>query len=352
MQIHPNLTLKSETKKSQPIKPQYRQSFKGSMDSVIVGTMDFIENGGLAASFIIQDGLGAIAPRTLMGALRGKKENHGKTNKALAIKEFLREITTGPSMFIIPAIILWGAKGLVGNALDVPADFLKGIGEIYKNVEIQTLPKEVKPEQLAGIKTEYYTAAFKKMLAQTANIPETEVEAEAKDMAELLHRAQTSTIKKSFIENIRKKSVPGSQQDLMGELTTKFRDFIKGSQYAAENPDIDFLQAFIKKGEKEAVGSSFGKAVSHIIDYTDDLVKNIVKNAGEESPKAISEFVESFTKNRMGQRFGLNLGMAVAVTAFLTQIPKIYNRTKENPALIGLDENVTKSLNAEQAKGA
>ena len=39
--------------------------------NMIVSTMDFIEAGGYAASFIIQDGLGFIAPRVGKGLLRG-----------------------------------------------------------------------------------------------------------------------------------------------------------------------------------------------------------------------------------------------------------------------------------------
>ena len=47
----------------------------------VVGLMDFIEAGGYAASFIIQDGLGFITPRVGKGLVRGgkkKKDENGK----------------------------------------------------------------------------------------------------------------------------------------------------------------------------------------------------------------------------------------------------------------------------------
>ena len=80
----------------------------------IVSLMDFIEAGGYAASFIIQDGIGFIAPRVGKGLLRGgeeKKDENGNVifdsngepkrnlNWAYARKEGIREIVTGPSAF-------------------------------------------------------------------------------------------------------------------------------------------------------------------------------------------------------------------------------------------------------------
>ena len=55
--------------------PKDSVSFTGV--NPIVGTMDFIEAGGYAASFIIQDGLGFIAPRVGKGLLRGSARRSG-----------------------------------------------------------------------------------------------------------------------------------------------------------------------------------------------------------------------------------------------------------------------------------
>ncbi len=53
--------------------PAKSVSFQGGTNPV-VGLMDFIEAGGFAASFIIQDGLGFIAPRVGKGLVRGGKK--------------------------------------------------------------------------------------------------------------------------------------------------------------------------------------------------------------------------------------------------------------------------------------
>lgn len=96
-------------------------SFRGGSPNIIVGMMDAIEAGGYPASFIIQDGLGFITPRVGKGLVRDahdKKDENGNVvldkngkpvrqlNWALARKEFLREIITGPSAFVIPLAML------------------------------------------------------------------------------------------------------------------------------------------------------------------------------------------------------------------------------------------------------
>lgn len=335
MKIQPNLTLQTETRQGQPLRQHSRQNFKGA-ESIIVPTMDFIDNGGLAVPFILQDFLGSIAPRTVMGGLRGKKENGGKTNTALALKEFLREIITGPSMFLVPMAILAPAKKYIGKALDVPADFIDGLSKIYEKSPVG-LPQNATAEQLADVKKSYYTQAFKTMLDETTGGKAQGIEDKAKVMADHLLDAQKAETK-------------AARKESMGKLTDEFVNFVKSSNYAAENPEINFLNAYIKKCGKESVTAPFDKAVVHLVNYTDDVVNEIGK-AAKTSATDISQVIKEFATKRKAGRLGLNLTMAVAVTAFLTQIPKIYNRTKENPALIGLDENVTKDLTSKKVKG-
>ena len=49
----------------------------------VVGLMDFIEKGGYAAEFIIQDGLGFITPRVVKGLLRGGPEKRDKDGNVI-----------------------------------------------------------------------------------------------------------------------------------------------------------------------------------------------------------------------------------------------------------------------------
>src|ERR1035437_67005 len=131
MRIQNSIT-KPQTTPTTESKQPHRQNFKG-LDSVVITTMDAIERGGTFASFVTQDFLGAILPRPLAGLTRNKKENQGKVNTKFALKEVIREFITGPSMFIIPMGILHVTKKYVGKSLDVPANFIKGLGDIFKD---------------------------------------------------------------------------------------------------------------------------------------------------------------------------------------------------------------------------
>ena len=120
-------------------------SFKGgvlgALSTVVIGTMDTIEAGGYPASFILQDGLGFITPRVGKGLVRDahdKKDENGNVvlgkdgkpvrqlNWALARKEFLREIITGPSAFVIPLAMLHVIKKRFGRGNNVKLNYIDG----------------------------------------------------------------------------------------------------------------------------------------------------------------------------------------------------------------------------------
>ena len=141
-----NLKMRSSSRMSMPQNQMQNRansnsvSFQGGVNP-IVGFMDFIDAGGYAASFIIQDGLGFIAPRVGKGLVRGahdKKDENGNVvlgkdgkpqrelNWALARKEFLREIITGPSAFLIPLGMLHVIKKNFGRGNNVKLNYIDG----------------------------------------------------------------------------------------------------------------------------------------------------------------------------------------------------------------------------------
>ena len=113
----------------------YSPAFKGS--NPVVMLMDAIDRGGFAASFIAQDGIGMVAPRIYEGLNRGRKvdengKKHGPLNWEFARKEGVREILSGPSAFIIPAIMLHFITKHSGTANNVSIDTIKGLGQMFE----------------------------------------------------------------------------------------------------------------------------------------------------------------------------------------------------------------------------
>ncbi|MBR6163900.1 hypothetical protein IKQ26_08450 [bacterium] len=325
---------------------QSTPSFKG-FDSMVVNVMEAIERGGLVASFTTQDMLGTNLPRPITALSRNKKENKGQKNKTFALKEALREFTTGPSMFIIPGIILSVAKKSIGKAMDIPAQFIKGMGEIYKSAPLTA-------QGAAVAKTEFYKNVFENILKNsTTTLPEKELHAKAAEFAENL--AQIDKAKpKNFLKNFRGIFEAGSQQDLITELSDKFFHTIKTNN---DNALADFTVGTLDVGVDGVKKSApFKKLIGYMRNYADDVVEKTTETINIQSAKPtlekVTEFINNANIKRITGRYTLNLLMAGAVLCFLPMIPKIYNVSKDNPALRGLEKPVEHEKAEITKKGA
>ena len=99
--------------KSMPL-PNDSVSFTGAGAGFnpIVSLMDFIEQGGYAASFILQDGIGFIAPRVGKGLLRGslKTDENGQpvldeNGKVVAKKAGRATISASAGNFTVTCLV-------------------------------------------------------------------------------------------------------------------------------------------------------------------------------------------------------------------------------------------------------
>lgn len=283
-----------------------------------VATMDAIERGGLFASFAVQDILGSCVPRTITGFYRNK-DITGKYNYAEASEVSIREFVSSITMFLIPMGILAVAKRGIGRSCDVPAKFIKALGE--------TLQKTAK-DKPADLKKAFYNNAFTKMFLdsgiknsqnQAAQFADKLIELESKD-------------KKTYKQGI-------------AELKDAFSVLKKEN-----SSDIteDFFKTTLKYG-KESEGlmaqSSFGNFVKYISDYSHDAFEAIKKNQGD-----VEEFIGKFNLKRAGTRLLANLTMALSVIGFYMYIPKLYTLHKVNPALAGLEPETKGTVAANESK--
>ena len=144
-------------------------NFKGigaGLDKFALGTADLIENGGLAVSFTLQDMLGTNLPRPIMGLMRNSKENKGQTNKKFAAKELVREMLTGPSMFLIPMGMLGVGKRTLGKTVNTPMKFIKDFGQIHAAKPLNEAGKAISKE---GFFTNAFTEIIKNAKLKAEN---------------------------------------------------------------------------------------------------------------------------------------------------------------------------------------
>ena len=275
---------------------EQQPSFKG-LDSFCLGVANLIENGGLFISFTLQDMLGTNIPRPFMGLFRNSKENKGEKNKNFAAKELVREMTTGPSMFIIPGTMLKIGKPLLGKTIDVPTRQIKALGDIYAaNPDIKT-------------KQEFFEKAFTTMF-ENANFKGDSAIAKAKDFATKL--ADSTDLKETLTE-----------------LSEEFVGIAKAN--ADDVVNTDFTVAALSGNAK----ASFKEIATSIMAYADDVLEQ-TKGKG-------AEIIKQVTNKRVLTRVATNATMYAAVIAFLTIIPKLYNKAEGegNSGLKGLTPEET-----------
>lgn len=323
-------------------------SFRGGSPNIIVGMMDAIEAGGYPASFIIQDGLGFITPRVGKGLVRDahdKKDENGNVvlgkdgkpvrqlNWALARKEFLREIITGPSAFVIPLAMLHVIKKHFGRGNNVKLNYIDGFQKPFTEFA-QNNTDAIKNGK--ANKAIFYKKIF-------SNAIETSINSVLPDSAkmtadEITKTANDLTKKQIQIEKIKadKTLDKKAKKEALSEVGSVVDDFMKLKKGKIGGAVDEMAVQFASSNGKVKTGS-IGEMVNAMSDYFDDAVKNtheeLKKGLKSEN---IESFVKKFTNHKMGSRILTNLGIFGAVAAFYTQIPKLYNMgLKGNPALQG-----------------
>ena len=301
-------------------------NFKGvgaGLDSFALATANLIENGGLAVSFTLQDMLGTNLPRPIMGLMRNSKENKGEKNTSFAFKELVREMLTGPSMFLIPMGILAVTKKSLGPTVNTPMNFIKDFGKIHASNPLGEAGKAITKEG-------FFKNTFTEIL-KNANLGADAVEGKASEYA---------------------KKLAGSLKDknLLKETITQLSDdFVSVVKNNAD--DVVFTDFTVAKVSQKTA-APFKETVQHMIAYADDVV---AKAAKQTDTSKLPEFVKKLSDNKILTRAGVNVGMYASVLGFLQLIPVLYNKAEGegNSGLKGLMKEETlndKSLENNNAK--
>lgn len=285
------------------IKNNQTPSFKG-IDNFCLFIANAIENGGLVVSFTLQDMLGTNLPRPIMGLMRNKNENGGEKNVSFALKELVREMLTGPSMFLIPMGMLAVGEKLFGKTIDIPTRQLRAFGEIHaQNAGIQS-------------KEEFYQKTFERLFKKS-NFEGKDAVDKAKEFASKLQTQEAQKANKKQI------------QETIGQLADDFTNIVKS--HADDAAHTDFTKAILSDNSS----ASFKEIVNNMMDYANEVIE---KTKGKSS-----EVINQVASKKIMKRVATNTIMYAAVLAFLTLIPKLYNKAEGegNSGLKGLMKEET-----------
>ena len=329
----------------------------------IVSLMDFIDAGGYAAAFIIQDGIGFIAPRVGKGLLRGgeeKKDENGNVildkngepvrnlNWAYARKEGIREIVTGPSAFLIPMAMLHFINKYGGSGNNVKLNYIDGFQKPFTEFVKGNLS-----EVVAGTapKQTFYQNVFEDVITRSVNGQLVD-DAEKMSADEIKRMASEFAEKQLRIEAVHadktlKKKERAAKLAEIGSVEDDFMKLMKNRVGGTVNE----MAAHYSASNGTVKGGGIGELLKAMKDYFGDAAGNAKKVLTEGvSADQVESVVKSFTNRRMGSRVLTNLGIFGTVALFYTQIPKLYNMgLSGNPAL---GNNVAAQADKPEEKGS
>ena len=358
----------AENTNAPSVAPAINKSSVAFTGNPIVGLMDFIDKGGYAAEFIIQDGLGFIAPRVGKGLLRGgpeKRDENGnivldengkpehELNWEFARKEFLREIITGPSSFLIPMFMLKHIKNRFGTANAVNMNYIDGFQNSYIKFAKDNQNLIQSGNTNTG-KATFYKEVLKDVIESSVN---RELSADSKMSPEEVSKiAEEFAQRQVKIENIMSNKTlnKASKQEKIQELGGTVEDAFMKLKKGRIGGVVDEMAVNLTSSKGKLNGGSIDKLLEAMDNYFNDISKTTTKKLKNNiTAENIEKTIKEFTHNKMGTRMLTNFGIFGTVALFYTQIPKLYNLgLKGNPAL-GNNGAATKSekpANKEPAK--
>lgn len=345
MAVNP-ISVKTE----QSNKNAYRKdiAFRGAGFNPILMIMDGIDKGGFIAGFLAQDTLGMVSPRIVAGLYRNKDKT-GEYNYKYASLVAVREFLTGPSVFIIPLLMINGIKKYFGKANDVPVNYINGLGDDFTEFALQH--PDLK-EDAKAMRQAYYRHAVTNVLGQSTqdNFPKTNKEGFDKAVEELTQKLiEMDEAKPTKYWWSPKNDANGQPIKYLKKLESEFvARFVELKKAYSKNPQGRMFQAYFGIPH-EIVGSSYDDVTSqHYIKTAIDRFIKHLRNFAYDASDTLSrstkgenakDAIQSFVNKRVGSRFLTNFGMTAAVILFFLYIPKIYNSVcKENPELAGLED--------------
>ena len=282
----------------------------------------------------MQDFLGMICPRIATGFNRNR-DITGEYNYGEAAEVAIREILTGPPMFLIPMALLWGFKKVLGKACDVPVEHIKGFSEIFKNTTAQDATKET------NLKSDFYKNVIRNALSEASNgeLQGKKLEQKATEFAQNIIDIEQSRPMSAW-QKIKGKVIEGSRDDKLSKLNEQFVSIKKSY---SKNPSENFSSVKLNLFE-DSVSAGFSKFLGMLKNYTDDITNYSKKNG------LSKDIVENFCKKRVVSRNGVILALLASVVGFCVKIPDWYQLHEVNPGLNGLVDDPDAKKHLDYAK--
>lgn len=280
-------------------------SFGNSAKNAATGAFKWIDKMGFFVEFLIVDALSLIAPRIWIG-LNRDKEKLGHYNYQAGAEEAGREMTSGPSMNIIP-MIFFAVLTYMKPAAHIEKDTLRCLthtaSDVIKktkgNLDSETLHKQFADKLFDDAFGEFnldkkgeFKTRFSELLVGSKELRGKEFHAKVDQFEKLVISMNNKNKTAEVVETPKNMKIKGKNG---ASSTLSAADFIE-----------DFR------------------------DYSKDIMakltnKNVAKNDSE-------KFLENMAKRRVNIKYASIVAAFFAVGSFLLYLPKFYQRGKMSPA--------------------
>ncbi len=282
--------------------------FKSGVDK-LVNFWQFVDNGGRALQFTVEDMFGTNFPRTYKGAMAGYKYT-GKVNIPALLQEAIREFLTGPTMCITPVAVLALAKksGKTANTH-------------IENIEnLSYLMKQAAKQGNSINQDNFLKTVIKDLITKTSGkeAVNDDIDTLLKALKEYKEKA-SGLSSKEFLKKTGKKAAKKDVSSALENLQTTFESIIKRTKDNFKN--TDFTQVKYSINESRQGSTNFKNYVEYIDAYIQDFAKRFSKDG---LLNATQENISKFKSLFMGKRI-ITIASMFAITGFLMSfIPKIY----------------------------
>ena len=326
MKINNNINQDIPVNNSQNTRPAFRAGVSNLLN-LSGNTMQWIEDKGFLASFLIQDFGGMTVPRTTAGFLRDK-ETTGHYNFQEGKEVFGREALTGPCMMAVAPLAMFLAAKF-GRTTSVNTALIKRFGNSLKEIIIRPdFDKKLldKPEEFKQV---FYKTNIEKMLKDTVGEENT-----TKESVEYILKQVNS------FENAKIKGMRGGkkyQKTCMNNIV----EHINNLKYNTCD-ELNMLQKVKFGSDKFDSKKVFSAkdAIDGMIKYSNDAI------TANKRLKALDEIQAESIKNKsLAKRLITNISTMAATLGVLSVLPKIYARSNTAPGARKIEDQKTKDYN-------
>ena len=303
-----------------------RPAFRAGMPNLLNlsgNTMQWIEDKGFLASFLIQDFGGMTVPRTAAGFLRDK-ETTGHYNKQEGFEVLGREGLTGPCMMAVaPIAMLVAAK--FGKSTSVNTQLIKRFGNSLKEVISNPNFDKNLLKNSEKFKQEFYKTNIEKMLVDTLGKENTTKESVDYILKQINNMEKIPNGVK--LERFRGKS------KYKNECMNNIVEHINNIKYSKDS-DLEMLHKVKFGSEKFDSKKAFATkdTIDAMIKYSNDAI-----TANKHLDKLNELSAESIKHKSLAKRIITNISTMAATLGVLSVLPKLYARSNTAPGARGVN---------------